>query len=99
MEIIDTLLGLAQHISIRHVLVLNLWGWTIKCLLNHKGWGNWTDIVPPILGVSGITLAALDLDTTQGHFIVYGLANAGAAWLLHRIVKPIPGLIKQMGKK
>jgi hypothetical protein len=99
MEVIDTLIGLAQYVSIRHVLVLNLWGWTIKCLLNHRGWANWTDIVPPILGVSGITLAALDTGVVQGHFIVYGLANAGAAWLLHRIVKPIPDLVKKIGKK
>ena len=98
MDILTSIIGFAGYVSIRHVLVLNLLGWTIKCLLNHKGWSNWTDIIPVILGISGIWMAFIDTGTYQGNFIIYGLANAGLAWMLHRMVKPIPGAVKRLKK-
>lgn len=96
MDIFGAILGFAGYVSIRHVLVLNLLGWTIKCLLRHRGWDNWTDVIPVILGISGIAIAAFDDGTYQGNFIVYGLANAGLAWMLHRMVKPLPQVVKRV---
>jgi hypothetical protein len=95
----DVLVGLqafASHLSIQHVLVLNLIGWMIKCVLCHRGLGRWTDIIPVILGVCGVVLAYIDHISFEGNFIVYGLANAGLAWLLHRLVKPIPGTVDKL---
>lgn len=90
MDILGGLAAFAEHISIRHVFVLNLIGWVIKCGLRHRDLENWTDIIPVILGVNGVIMAYIEIGTYSGSFIIYGLANAGLAWLLHRIVKPIP---------
>jgi hypothetical protein len=90
MDVLSGIVDFAQHVSIRHVLVLNLFGWGVKCVLRHRGWLHWTDIIPVILGVAGITLAAFGRVDYGENFIIYGLANAGLAWLLHRVVKPIP---------
>jgi hypothetical protein len=90
MDVLEGVLAFAQHVSIRHVLVLNLFGWVIKCLLRHLGLIDWTDIIPVILGLSGVALAYFGTIDYGANFIIYGLANAGLAWLLHRIVKPIP---------
>lgn len=90
MEVLDGILAFAQHVSIRHVLVLNLFGWVLKCILRHMGQLDWTDAIPIILGISGIFLARFGVVNYGDNFIVYGLANAGLAWLLHRLVKPIP---------
>lgn len=87
MEIFTTLLAFASEISIRHVLVLNLIGWMVKCFLQHRGWDNWTDVIPFILAIGGVTLAHFDLGAYQVNFIIHGLANAGMAWLLHKVVK------------
>lgn len=95
MDILIGIQAFAEHLSLRHVLVLNLIGWCIKCVLHHKGWDNWTDIIPPLLGIFGIGMAYMEAAMFQGNFIIYGLANAGLAWLLHRLVKPIPNLMKK----
>lgn len=90
MEVLVGLQAFATHLSIQHVLALNLIGWFVKSLFWHLGISEWTDIIPLILGVMGVMLAYLTPISYEGSFIVYGLANAGLAWLLHRIVKPIP---------
>lgn len=101
MEIFAPLLALAEHVSIQHVLALNLFGWCFKGIFHHRGWDNWTDIIPVILGLLGIGLAFIDPITYEGSFIVYGMANAGMAWLLHRAVKGGHGVVKKFtnGKK
>lgn len=98
MEPITALLAFAGEISIRHVLVLNLVGWIIKGCLNHKGWESWTDIIPVILALLGVGLAYFDEIIYPGHFIVYGLANAGLAWLLHRVAKETKKTIQKIRK-
>ena len=97
MDVLNGIVDFAQHVSIRHVLVLNLIGWGVKCFLRHMDWSDWTDIIPIVLGVLGIFMARFGLVDYQEHFIVYGLANAGLAWMLHRILKPIP--FDSLGKK
>lgn len=87
MEILTGLIAFAAEISIRHVLVLNLMGWIVKCIFNHRGLHNWTDIIPVILSFAGVGLAYVDQSTYEANFIVHGLANAGMAWLLHKLMK------------
>ena len=100
MDILSGLVALTDHIAIQHVLVLNLLGVGIKSVLHQRGLDNWTDIIPLILLVLGIVLAFADPTKYSGHFIVYGMANAGCAWLLHQGTK-IPAAIKKKfnGKK
>ena len=99
MDILVGIQAFAEHLSLRHVLVLNLIGWMIKCIFHHRGLDNWTDIIPALLGIFGVGLAYMESTAFQGNFIVYGLANAGLAWLLHRLVKPIPNLKRVFKKK
>lgn len=94
MELLAAIAALAAHISIRHVLVLNLLGYCIKCVLNHRGLTNWTDAIPPVLMVMGVFLTLLDPVVYEGNYIVYGMANAGCAWLLHQGTK-LPAAIKK----
>lgn len=98
MEPLTILLAFAAEISIRHVLVLNLIGWIIKGILQHRGLSSWTDIIPLILAPTGIVLAYFDEIIYPGHFIIYGLANAGLAWLLHRVVKETKRTIQEFRK-
>jgi len=98
MEILLALREFAAYVSIQHVLVLFLMGAMIKGTMHHKGLGNWTDIIPCLLMVLGVLLAVLDPIKYEGHFIIYGLANAGLAWLLHRIIKDGGAFVKQIGK-
>jgi hypothetical protein len=83
MDILGGIAGLATHISVRHVLVLNLIGWVVKFGFRHRGWDDWTDIIPLILAVNGLIMAYIEIGQYEGSFIIYGLANAGLAWLLH----------------
>lgn len=86
MDPLTALLGFATEISIRHVLVLNLVGYMIKCVLTHRGLEEWTDVIPFILGGLGVFVAYVEV-TAEGNFIILGLANAGLAWLLHQTIK------------
>jgi hypothetical protein len=99
MEVLIILQGLVDHISIQHVLVLNLIGWGIKGVMHHKGLEDWTDIIPIILGVLGVLLAFVDPIKYPGNYIIFGLANAGLAWLFHRVIKDGSTIIKQAVKK
>ena len=96
MDPLTALLAFGTEISIRHVLVLNLVGWIIKGVLTHKGWADWTDIIPLILAILGVGLAYFDEIMYPGNFIIYGLANAGLAWLLHRVVKQTKKTVKSL---
>jgi len=87
MEILTGLIALAAEISIRHVLVLNLVGWMIKCFLRHRGSEDWTDVIPIFLALVGVVLAYVDRTLYPWNFIIHGLANAGMAWLLHQTMK------------
>jgi hypothetical protein len=94
MDILLALQAFADSVSITHVLALNLIGWFCKGLFHHRGWENWTDIIPVILAVNGVIMAYITPIPYEGHFIIYGLANAGLAWLLHRIVKDVPRAVR-----
>ena len=98
MEILTGLLAFATELSIRHVLALNLIGWMIKSFLQHRNWDSWTDIIPLILGACGIIIAYVDQSTYEANFIIYGLANAGMAWLLHKAVKETRSIVETTRK-
>lgn len=94
----DLVLGFLNHVYVPHVLALNLIGWGIKCVLNHKNWKRWSDIIPVLLGVAGIIMAWLSpLKTFEGP-ILSGLANASVAWILHQVFKAVPGLASESMK-
>ena len=94
--ILTGLIALASEISIRHVLVLNLIGWMLKCFLTHLGYDNWTDVIPVILALCGVLLVHIDQLTYDSNFIIYGLSNAGMAWLLHQLVKETKRSIRKI---
>lgn len=90
----EIVLTFFNHVYIPHVLALNLIGWGLKCLFNHKGWRQWSDIIPVLLGICGIFMAWASpvlIREHEGGFILYGLANASVAWILHQIFKAVPG--------
>jgi hypothetical protein len=98
-EILIALQALAADVSLQDVLALNVLGWVIKALLHHLDKADWTDIIPFILAVSGVALAFFDPVIVNRNFIVCGLANAGLAWLLHRVVKDGAQAVKQFRNK
>lgn len=96
MEVLTGLIAFAAEISIRHVLVLNLLGWMLKCFLRHINYEDWTDIIPVILAGCGVFLAYIDQLTYVSNFIIYGLSNAGMAWMLHQLAKETKRSVRKL---
>ena len=99
MEFVEVLAFLADHIDIRHVLVLNLVGWMLKCILCHADLADYTDVIPICLAFIGVFMALLMPVPPSGGFIMHGLANSSVAWMLHQIVKAAPKSAKKSAKE